>query len=82
LVSVKEASAGLGFTQRTNGDFIKRVEVSPINEPQEIFFDFDDLSELRNLVIQTWDKDKSAKVELLEFSVRDIPRSEHLVKRN
>jgi hypothetical protein len=76
LVSVTGANAGLGFIGSNISNFIKRREVRPKNEPQELFFEFENLAELRNFVVQTWDQDKSAKVKLLEFSVRHFARSE------
>jgi hypothetical protein len=75
LVIVKEAIAGLGFLSSNESSFIKRLEIHPMNEPQEIYFEFANLSELRKFVIQTWDLDKSAQVQLLEFSVRETPSS-------
>jgi hypothetical protein len=62
LFTVKDASAGLGFLTGDERDFIKRVEFYPTNEPQELYFEFDDLSELHKFVVQTWNRDKSAKV--------------------
>ena len=76
LFTVKESNAGIGFTGSNISNFIKRVEILPKNGPQEVYFEFDNLGELHHFIISTWDKDKSAKVEILEFSVRDIPRSE------
>jgi hypothetical protein len=70
VVIVKEASAGLGFLTTDERDFIKRVEIHPANEPQEIYFEINNLSELKKFVIQSWNRDKSAKVQLLEFAVR------------
>ena len=76
LLTVKEANAGISFTGSNISNFIKRVEILPKNEPQEVYFEFENLGELHHFIIQTWDQDKSAKVQILEFSVRDIPRSE------
>ena len=69
LVSVREGRAGLGFTGRNISNFIKRVEVLPKNEPQELFFEIDNLGELHNFVIQTSDRDKSARVRVLELEL-------------
>lgn len=80
LLTVAGAKAGIGFTGDNHSNFIKRVEVLPANQPQEIYFEFDYLSELKKFVIQTWDEDKSAEVELLEFSIRNAPYSEHLIE--
>lgn len=71
LVSVKDANAGMGFLSSNESSFIKRLEIQPMNERQEIYFEVDNLSELRKFVIQTWDRDKSAQVQVLEFSVRE-----------
>lgn len=73
LVSATKASAGIGFIGCDGSDFIKRTEVRPSHEPQEIYFEFDNLSEARNVVIQTWAEDNSAEVDLFEFSVREMP---------
>jgi len=72
LVSVKQANAALGFLG-SNESFIKRVDIHPLHTPQELYFEFDNLSELRKFVIQAWDRDESAQVQLLEFSVRKTP---------
>jgi hypothetical protein len=74
VVSVGDANAGLGFTGSDVSNFIKRIEVLPKTEPQEIFFEFDNLAELNKFVIQTWDKDQSARVQVLDFSVRQLAR--------
>lgn len=69
LVSVSGGRAGLGFTGRNISNFIKRLEVMPRDKPQELFFEIDNLGNLHNFVVQTWDRDKSAKVSVLEFEL-------------
>jgi len=75
LVSVQQASAGVGFLGRDERSFIKRVDIQPLHTPQEFFLEFGDLRELRKFVIQAWNRDESAQVQLLEFSVRETPSS-------
>jgi hypothetical protein len=76
LVSVKDANAGLGFTGTDTSNFIKRVEIQPIKEAQEVYVEFDNIGELHHLVIHAWDRNKSAKVQILDFSVRSMARSD------
>jgi len=79
IVIVVGAKVGIGFTGDNHSNFIKRVEVLPTNKPQELYFEFDYLSELKKFVIQTWDEDKSAEVDLLEFTIRSTPYSMPLI---
>jgi len=73
LVSVKGARAGLGFLGEDQSYFLKRIQIKPKEEPQEVFFEFENLADLKRFVIQTWNQDKSAKVRILEFSIRGTP---------
>jgi hypothetical protein len=70
IVIVKDAAAGLGFLGSDESRFIKNVDVHPSTEPQELYFEIDNLSELKNFVVQSWNRNRSARVQILEFAIR------------
>jgi hypothetical protein len=69
-VLVKNGAAGLGFLGSNESRFIKNVDVHPSTEPQELYFEIDNLSELKKFVVQTWNRNRSARVQILEFAIR------------
>lgn len=69
-VSVSTTSAGIGFTGDNVSNFINRIEVLPEGESQELFFEFDNFEELKNIVVSSWGKAESSRVEIRDFEIR------------
>jgi len=70
LLSVQGGSAGIGFTGVDHSEFIRRTEVHPRSDVQELFFQFDNISEIKNIIVSDWDKHTTAIVELHELEIR------------
>jgi hypothetical protein len=69
-LSVEEGSIGIGFLGSDESNFIKRMQIYPSIKPFELFFEFENIYDLKKIIIQTWDKPKSARVKLLDFEIR------------
>jgi len=70
LITVRDSNVGFGFLGADPTQFIKRVQILPMERPQEIYLEIDNLGELENIVITNWDNDESASVEIHEIGIR------------